>query len=76
MHRNCFLESWNSCSLTIAATMSVDTSFVRSTEIRPADVKQLPGERNSSQFNLSRTPRAEDKTRLREVSRPWLNFVI
>jgi hypothetical protein len=78
MYQNCLLNSWDSCSLTIAATMSVDSNFLRFAEIRPADVNQFPGEVNSSQFkfNPSRAPRAEDKNPPREVSRSWLNYVI
>jgi hypothetical protein len=76
MRQDLFLNSWDSCSLTIAATMSVDSNFVRSAEMCPADVNQFPGEGNSSQFKLSRTPRGEDKNPPREASGAWLNFVI
>jgi len=76
MRQDLFLNIWDSCSLTIAATMSVDSNFVRSAEMSPANVKQLPGEGNSSQFKLSHTPRNEDKNAPREASGPWLNFVI
>jgi hypothetical protein len=76
MRRNLFLDTWGNCSLTIAATRSVDSNLIRSAENSPSDVRQLPGKGNSPQSKLSRTPRAEDKIPPREVSRRWLNFVI
>jgi hypothetical protein len=76
MHQKCFSSCLDSCSLTIAATMSVDSGVLRLAEVDPADVNQLPGEGKSSQFKLSRTPRADDKNPPREASRSWLNYVI
>ena len=70
------LNSWDNCSLTIAATMSADSGFVRSAEMPSADVNPLPGKGYSSHLKPPRTAPVKDATPPREASRPWMNFVI
>ena len=44
MCQNCYFgNDWDSCSLTIAATMSVDSTLRRPAGTSPADANQLPG---------------------------------
>ena len=79
--QNCLLgNDWNNCSLTIAATMSGDPCFARSSEMSTIGVNHLSRDNHSSRSEHSRMAETPDKTSPREASRttgrPWLNYVI